>query len=276
MSTNFLLSSTSGKILISARGARILKWHVIAPNEQVIPIITAQPTIDDWFESALLFPWVNRLENGATILNGEQLKLSDYREGLHGLVYDAAYHCVYSSDEEICLQLIGERLPNFPFSFQFFVTYFLLENGLSVRFKLVNRSESDLPFAVGWHPYFSLSENAAIHFSSSKKYELDENLLPTGQFDVINESKYDFSHEVDDLHFIDNQKLTIDSDTFSLEMTSRNLPYFQLFRDKRHNGFAIEPLSGAGNCLNNKIGLISLGAREEWEGGVDTSIQFKS
>lgn len=275
MTSVFLLSTTSGKILISNRGAKILKWEVLNKRKESISIIEAEDRIDRWFESAVLFPWVNRLENGTSVLKNRSIKLSDFDEGLHGLVFDADFECSFQSENKIVLRLVPNQLNFFPFSFDFQVTYELLNDGLSVYFKVENKDVVVMPFAAGWHPYFLLPDDSIISIKNVEKFSLDEQLLPTGKSDLIAALTYNMQNEPDDLLFIKTGKVNVKSTQFELEISTQKMPFFQFFQDKRHRGFAIEALSGAGNCLNNKIGLLEIEPNSVWEGRVEVNFKLK-
>jgi aldose 1-epimerase len=275
MTSNFLLSTTSGIINISSQGARILNWRIINKTKDNFSILEATDKIDNWFESAVLFPWVNRLENGTSILRNKSVKLSDLDEGLHGLVFDADFECTFQTENKIVLRLLPKQMTVFPFSFDFQVTYELLEDILSVQFKVENNDLIKMPFAVGWHPYFLFPDDTTITIYEVENHICDSNRIPTRETIYHNKISFTMKDMPDNLYLVKNGMVFIHSSEFELEIFTQNMPFFQFFQNKLHRGFAIEPMSGAGNCLNNKIGLLEIEPNSVWEGKVQVKFKRK-
>ena len=67
-----------------------------------------------------------------------------------------------------------ETLQKYPFKFELQIIYNLKENKLNIGYKVINKGEIQLPFSIGAHPAFALSEefsNYSIQFEKEEKLE---------------------------------------------------------------------------------------------------------
>ena len=87
----------------------------------------------------------------------------------------------------------------YPFPFELVVTYTLRGNVLQVQGEVTNLGQSRMPMGFGLHPYFRLPlsergrrEDCLVRTPTTHKWEVDEELLPTGRI-VIPPPEKDFS-----------------------------------------------------------------------------------
>lgn len=127
----------------------------------------------------VLFPIVGTLKN-----NSYNYKNADYSLSRHGFARDQQFSVVQHSENEIVFSLSDseETFKMYPFSFELQVIYTLEHNSLKIQYKVINKSETELPFSLGAHPAFALPgnfEDYSLKFDSTEnlQYHLLENDL---------------------------------------------------------------------------------------------------
>ena len=137
-----------------------------------------------WDGSAMvLFPFIGRCCGDSYTLAGKT-----YTMGLHGFGWKSEFSVAEQGENRCLLELTDspETRENYPFAFRLRVG-FALENGrLTVSFRVENRSEAPMPFALGWHPGFQLGgapENYRVRFDAPELEEVKivTNCLVTGE-----------------------------------------------------------------------------------------------
>jgi galactose mutarotase-like enzyme len=134
-------------------------------NELGAEIISLKSNVDDseyiwqaepavWAGSApILFPIVGRLNNKKYTVNGQDFSLPT-----HGFINSQTFSVKEKSASSITLTTCFNQstLKVYPFMFRFDVTFALKEKELTVSYEIKNLDSSDLYFAIGSHPAFSL------------------------------------------------------------------------------------------------------------------------
>jgi aldose 1-epimerase len=240
--------------------------------------------------SALLTPWVNRVRNGNYSFKGKnyQLPINEPALGnaIHGLLARKSFTLVKQSSSSITLmhEYKGEE-PNYPFPFQFQYTYTLTDSGaLEVTFEAINTGAGPLPFACGWHPYFSFPDTTVadleINFKPISRFLSDSQMIPLKEENLNGKQQFKFSTdkidhvfrlepmEIHRTEFIDNkhQKRLI------LEQSSILFPFLVVFQPEGFNSVAIEPMTANTDAFNTGDGLIELAPSEAFSGQIRLSI----
>jgi aldose 1-epimerase len=149
-----------------------------------------------------LAPWANRLDQDAFWANGKKYLLNpdlgnfrrdQNRLPIHGLVSYATVWQVAAmkADEngaEVTSRLEFWRQPEwiaqFPFAHTIEMTYRLSNGTLEVRTVVENLSSEPLPLAIGYHPYYQITDAPRdqwkVHLAAKDRYELSGKLIPTG------------------------------------------------------------------------------------------------
>ncbi len=255
------------------------------------PIIVEDPSFpySDSYAASVLFPFVSRVSHGSYEFNGKQFQLhcntSDGQNALHGLVYNKIFELVSSNANdnecEVILKLDQtQEQKGFPYTFELLLTYTFSTSGMSLSVEVTNTSDEVLPFTIGWHPYFSISnfENATLQFDADEQVVFDENLIATGtkpnpfatplqlggnSFDdcfIVNDSQATLHTNVYDAN------IKVDSDDFFLQIyTPPNLPMM-----------AVEPMVGMSDSFNNKFGLMQLAPQESYQITWNIDVTFNS
>lgn len=228
-------------------------------------------TYKDTYASAILFPFVNRIRNGHYSHDGTDYVLNcneaDKNNALHGLVYDQKFACIdhalSATSGAVTLQYNYEgAAQGFPFQFDIQLTYTLTDTSLSLAVEINNTDSVAFPFTLGWHPYF-ISKNlngSALNFESDTKYLYDAQQIISGATPLEIKMPYPLKDlTLDDGYKLQNNTFGFYTPEYHLSMTSTSKEnYLQLYTPKASNIIAIEPMTGAADSFNNKIGLQTL------------------
>lgn len=177
-SNHFVLITTltkgTLKATIHSKGAELIALH----NSQREFIWDGNP--DFWGKhSPILFPIVGTLKNNQYQYNGKNYTLSR-----HGFARDKTFTVIEQSENKVIfsLQSDAETLQNYPFAFELQVIYTLEQDRLQIQYKVFNKSDATLYFAIGAHPAFALTEafenySIAMEQNDVMQYHLLENDL---------------------------------------------------------------------------------------------------
>lgn len=225
----------------------------------------------DNYASSILFPFANRIKDGKYTFDGIDYVLEcnevDKNNALHGLVYDKNFICadsvMTSNYGSVRLQYSYDgACKGFPFKFDILLTYKMADQSLSLTVEVMNTGNKALPFTLGWHPYF-VSKNlneSTISFESNIKFLCDKQQIISGKTTL----NLEMPHQLEGVVLDDGYKLQSDIIKFSTPEYRLNLrsnsneKYLQLYTPKAPNVIAIEPMTGAADSFNNKIGLQTL------------------
>lgn len=225
-------------------------------------------TYKDNYASSILFPFVNRIKNGKFTYNSVNHVLEcnevDKNNALHGLVYDKNFTLIESdltsNYGSVKLQYTyAGTCEGFPFKFDMLLTYKLDDHNLSVSVEVNNTGDEAFPFTLGWHPYF-MSKNlnkSTLNFEASTKFLFDEQQIITGKrpFDI--EMPFQLKDvSLDDGYTLESNMIEFSTPEYDMNISSTsNQNYLQLYTPSTLNVIAIEPMTGAADSFNNKIGL---------------------
>jgi aldose 1-epimerase len=295
-------------ITIHCKGALMNSWKVkcaqhpmelilgtpnSATNDEPIDKIDENLSFEmTGFRSGKMSPFSCRIDSGEYIWADQQYKFNKFYLGahaIHGLIYDADFEIRSSEVHEDFVQvLLGFDYqgtdPGFPFPYEIIVQWTLhQENLIGVKTTINNLSNHSIPIMDGWHPYFTLGglvNDYTLKFISGGKIELNEALLPTGN--IRSDATFDLGKKIGSTHLDDcyllhpsKNQVTLSYNEQSITVIPKyNYPYLQIYTPDDRKSIAIENLSGAPNCFNNKMGLQIL----EPQGTIyfETSYQFNA
>lgn len=156
MSHRLALKSGEASATVSLHGAQWLSWAPASRN------LLWKADASVWGETApILFPVVGWTRGGVVRVGAEVYPL-----GLHGFARSKTFVLVDSGPAHATLRLEddAETRAVFPFAFRFDLTYRLTSDALALRFDIMNRGASAMPYACGAHPGFAwpfAGDNAA-------------------------------------------------------------------------------------------------------------------
>lgn len=231
------------------------------------------------FESSLLFPFPNRLANGTYEFEGKNYQFDHNDFGnpnaLHGLVFDKEFTLTGQGKDDTkawATARLTESGDNasYPFHFELEVTYALSDKALSLELKVTNQGDGNMPFGLGWHPYFNLGQDisqCSLKLPVCREIEVDELLIPNGKkspstcFDgyrSLDGLVLDTCFEISELKEKSSTFVKL-NDHQNLEVwQDENHPYIQVFTPDDGKTIAIEPMTCGINALNTGEGLHEL------------------
>lgn len=235
----------------------------------------AEEKITTAFKSAKISPFVCRLHNGQYNSNGQSYTIRKNYLGnhaLHGLIYDAVYEIDNKTQSEdtaaISLSYQYQKSdPGYPFEYTVRLLWELRpNNSLSVTTSINHQNEGPIPYADGWHPYFTLGgqvDQYQLQFDADTQLEFDATLIPTGK--KIKDKRFLQKHSLENI-FLDNSfelapngKCVLTNNQLQLEVIPDQFyPILQVYTPEHRKSIAIENLTGAPDNFNNGIGLMML------------------
>jgi aldose 1-epimerase len=284
---------TTGDCLVldAQTGASLIELHLSGISLIDLPGSSTHPLASNpYHPSALLTPWVNRVRNGNYSFKGKnyQLPINEPALGnaIHGLLARAPFTLIQQSDSSVTLEHAykGEE-PNYPFPFTFRYCYTLTDEGaLEITFESQNTGTNPMPFACGWHPYFSFPNTTAadltIKFHPISRFLSDSQMIPLKEENLQGQTEFIFSQEKVDHVFrlvplekhltelIDHKH----NRSLILEQSSVQFPFLVVFQPEGYNSVAIEPMTANTDAFNTSDGLIELAPQEVFSGQIRLSI----
>ena len=244
----------------------------------------------DYYKSAFLLPFPNRLNDGKYTHKGKeyQFPINDTKgnNALHG--FDDFYKMELED-----VQLNGENAqatlhhsyrgqnPSFPFPFNFTVIYTLKEdNNFECEVKIENPNDFTIPMGFGWHPYFKIGEfakNLKLELPACERVEVNSDMIPTGEVvDYTDFSKSELlGNTLFDTCFKLKQKkgdvsIVLASEEHNVQLTywqeAKQFPYFQLYTPPSGKSVAIEPMTCNIDAFNNGDSLMEMPAKSIFSG----------
>ncbi|MFM6942005.1 MAG: aldose 1-epimerase [Aquirufa sp.] len=272
-------------------GASLIELHLSGISLIDLPGGSAHPLASNpYHPSALLTPWVNRVRNGNYSFKGKnyQLPINEPTLGnaIHGLLARKSFTLVQQSDSSVTLEHTykGEE-PNYPFPFTFRYNYTLTDEGaLEITFEAQNTGTTSMPFACGWHPYFSFPDthvgDLSIKFHPISRFISDSQMIPLKEENLLGQTEFIFSQEKVDhvfrleplekhiTEFIDHKH----QHSLFLTQSSVQFPFLVVFQPEGYTSVAIEPMTANTDAFNTGDGLIELAPQEAFSGQIRLSI----
>lgn len=180
---NTTISNSTLKASIKHAGAELFS---LKDNQNKEYIWEGNP--DFWEKhSPVLFPIVGTLKNNRYTINGKEYQLPR-----HGFARDMEFQLIDKTENSavFSLQSNDETLKKYPFEFELQLIYTLQETTLDIAYKVINKSETKIPFSIGAHPAIALPdpfENYAFKFEKEEdlKYSLLENDLISNKTETL-------------------------------------------------------------------------------------------
>ena len=225
----------------------------------------------DSYASSILFPFANRIKDGAYSFDGKNYQLvanqQQENNALHGLVYNKIFKVVNQKTTEteasVTLEYVEtEKHVGFPFTYTIHLEYIVSNDSLILNVSVTNTDSKPFPYTLGWHPYF-ISDNlkaSSLVFESSKKLIIGERNITTGVKDIEPVDKFDIEDkQLDDCWILEGNTIEFLTPKYHLTVgATGNNNFLQVYTPKKQNAIAIEPTTGVSDSFNNKIGLETL------------------
>ena len=232
------------------------------------------------FKGPKLSPFPCRIPDGVYRFNNHVYRFEHlFGDGtaIHGLLYNKPFTLMETAADDshgtVVLEYIYRREdPGYPFYYACQTRYTLHPgNDLEVVTTVTNLDDETIPIADGWHPYFTVggkTDDWQLQFHADAIVEFDDRLVPTGRLKQYD--RFESLRAIGDT-FLDNcfsLKPDIVSAACMLYNPANGLrisffpdasyPYLQIYTPATRDSIAVENLSGAPDCFNNKMGLLLL------------------
>lgn len=193
-SNHFIISNNILKIKVNKKGAELASVQQLSNQYEFM--WNANP--DVWNRHApVLFPIVGKLNSGKVLISNGL-----YEMGQHGFARDCDFELVNKTETELqfLLKSNEQTLIKYPFHFELYIIYALANdsNQLKITYKIVNLSNSEMPFSIGAHPGFMLPvanlEEFEIDFFEGNSIE--RHLLSDGLFNGETETLQLSNHKL--------------------------------------------------------------------------------
>ena len=180
---NTTISNSTLKASIKHNGAELSS---LKDNQNKEYIWEGNP--DFWGKhSPVLFPIVGTLRNNTYTVYGKEYQLPR-----HGFARDMEFQLVekIANSATFSLKSNEETLKKYPFDFELQLIYTLNETALNITYKVINKSETKMPFSIGAHPAIALPdnfENYAFEFEKEEvlQFSLLENDLVSNKTKIL-------------------------------------------------------------------------------------------
>lgn len=271
---------------IPARGGCLISLRV--EDHELLDAYQTPEEVEanSWSKSGLLYPFPNRLRDGAYEWEGKryQFPLNDgpFNNALHGFGMERPLSVSEShlSENQAVIRMTGQyggELPYYPWPFQVELSYHLYApDQFWVEIALENTGQKTIPMGMGWHPYFQLADQAStcdLCLPTIQRVNVDDRLTPTGKREQYDEFTYkraiddtilDNCFALEDDHLEVSAKLTGTKGTIRYwqETGPRKFNYLQVFMPPYGTSIALEPMTCNIDAFNNGDGLAHLAPGE--------------
>jgi aldose 1-epimerase len=187
-----ILAPVNNAYEIVVKGQNILRMNIKSVDD-----MRARPGLNG---VPLLAPFANRLDETAFYANGQKynfdMELGNVRGPvpIHGYLSGASDWKVIEAKADangawVTSKLDFYRIPaymqQFPFAHTLTMTYRLAGGALEVRTRIDNLSNEPMPVAIGFHPYFQLTDSIrndwTLNVGAKTHWLLAPNKTPTGE-----------------------------------------------------------------------------------------------
>ena len=201
----------------------------------------------DWAAGAVLFPFPVRMASGTIMAhNGQEFHwpINDekHHAALHGFTVNRTFDITSNADSVCCRYVYDGHYEFYPFPCVLEIHYALGAQGFSFKAIVRNTGTEPLPFHIGWHPYFKISENWGLSPKPTARLSKNKFSHPG---EKIPYAGHQWTEEVDGaFYYSDN--LQICNEDYILEITAI-APIVQIFRPANAPFIAVEPVTGLGH-----------------------------
>lgn len=231
--------------------------------------------------SPVLFPIVGTLKN-----NSYSFDAKTYHLSRHGFARDSNFEIVTRTESHVLFSLQSDSTTKsvYPFNFELQVSYSLLENELFIGYKIINNDKIEIPFSIGGHPAFALTEkfeDYSLAFDQAENlvsYQLENDLLSDKTFVIpIEKNKLPLTYslfEKDALIFkkLNSKQISIlENNSPILHFKFDDFPNFGIWTKNNASFICLEPWLGYSdtfNCSGNiteKEGIQFLGSKKTFD-----------
>lgn len=103
------------------------------------------------YHAPILFPIVGKVKNNTYRVEDENYSLPQ-----HGLARVSEFNMIKKTDNSITFSLFysDKTLEVYPYKFELQIRYDLIQNGVKINYKVINKDSKEIFFSIGAHPAF--------------------------------------------------------------------------------------------------------------------------
>lgn len=115
----------------------------------------------------ILFPIVGKLKDDTYYIDGKAYELNQ-----HGFARDKMFKVILHEENRIIFELIEDdkSLVQYPYRFKLNLEYEITENTLITKYLVENTNGIEMPFSIGAHPAFNMTDKSQFEFDSKEIY----------------------------------------------------------------------------------------------------------
>lgn len=262
--------------VVPERGGIITSWKIQGQNILYLDGERfANPQLSVRGGIPILFPICGNLPDNTYRHKGEAYTLKQ-----HGFARDLPWQ-VSEQDTESCasvtliLKSNEQTRAAYPFDFQLAFTYQLQANQLKIQQRFTNLSSQRMPFAIGLHPYFSITDKTRLTFDIPASEYQDQRTQAVYPFN----GNFDFSEEEIDVAFksLSRHSTALTEQQRRLRIT---IHYSDLYSTlvfwtvKGKEYVCLEPWSAPRNALNSGEQLTYIEPEATYEAVVEMAVSY--
>ena len=289
----YTLKNDKLKISVNKTGAELCK--ITSVKNKTDFMWHADPNV--WGSHAPnLFPIIGALKEDTYVFENKKYKLPQ-----HGFVrHNEDVNLHEQTENSLTFKLTSNAvlLENYPFKFEFYITYTLTDNTIEVKHTIKNTDAKTMYFSVGGHPAFKCpvyaNENYEDYFlefehsEDSKRHLIN---MENGLISSKTEPVFNNSNKIPLTHVLFNEDALVFKDLKSRTVTlksSKNggilsvnydgFPYLGIWAKPNGNYVCIEPWLGIADGettnqnLKDKEGILSLDSNKTFEAAYNIEI----
>jgi len=232
-----IFSNNWGAFTVASRGASLLSLQI--GGRELLHDFGEQ--WHQWAAGAVMFPFPVRMASGTVMaFEGAEyhwpINDEKHRAALHGFTPWEEFELVHLPGGIQASWNYDGSKEYYPFPCRLTISYTLDEHGLSLGGRIENLGKANLPFHMGWHPYFKTNA-PALNPLPTHRLKKNEVSHPG---EKIPFEGFDWTQEVDGAFFMDS----IELGDISIQPLSA---ITQVFRPADASFVAIEPITGLGH-----------------------------
>jgi len=219
-----------------------------------------------------------RLDGGSSLhYDGHKINLPQ-----HGLArLSSSWRPNLTRDDQVVLYLDSnpETLAQFPWPFQLRFIYTLKERSLTLEQEVINPGNTPLPFVIGFHPYFRVSDPAHCEFIGHHqgRPSIHINKAGSNNLKAPLPQRFALGREVVDHHFTEHMEVVRLKDrkkgrTFSVE-TGPEYRAMTVYSVPDQPFVCVEPVTGRRGAFETREHLIRLAPGQSWRGRVHITVE---
>lgn len=202
----------------------------------------------------ILFPSPGKLLDDRWQCDGQAGRMNQ-----HGFARTRAWQVVAVAEKEVTLRLTSDvaTLAEYPWPFTTSLHLQLAGSRLRLTMQIDNPGTTPLPFALGYHPYFLVTDKARARIDTDATRQFDNVTKRNGPF-----RGFDLTAPELDLHLLDQsaRRMTLHlGDGDAIDVTaSADFAHWVVWAVAGKDYVCVEPWTGPGNALNSGEHLLRL------------------